>query len=166
LTLFYIVVIVMEINKGKMMTLLEQQSISGDDLISQLIQKEAERDSYTMDHFAWDILNQECKGLILGIVSRSDADQVIEQYHIANRPYKEIRQSGNFYGVSSYNKEDERKVTQYWDTHYIPVKIMYVLSGGDKMYHFNAYSLKHDVEKARCSDEIYARTYYEKLGTN
>ena len=52
----------MEINKGKMMTLLDQQSISGDDLISQLIQKEAERDSYTMDHFAWDILNQECKG--------------------------------------------------------------------------------------------------------
>jgi hypothetical protein len=148
------------------MTLLEQQSISGDDLISQLIQKEAERDSYTMDNPAWDDLNQECKEIILGIVSRDNADKLIEQYHTANRPYKEIRQSGNFYGVSSYNKEDERKVTQYCDVMGIPVKIMYVLSGGDKMYHFNAYSLKHNVEKARCSDEIYARTYYEKLGTN
>lgn len=145
------------------MTLLEQQSISGDDLISQLIQKEAERDSYTMDHFAWDILNQECKGLILGIVSRRDAESLIEQYHTANRPYKEIRQSGSFYGVSSYDKEAEGKVTQYCYVLGIPVKIMYVLSGGDKVYHFNAYSLKPDVEKARCSDEIYARTYYEKL---
>ena len=140
------------------MTLLEQQYISGDDLIFQLIQKEAERDdSYTMDHPAWDILNEQCKELILSIVSRDNAESLIKKYHTANRPYKEIRQSGNFYGVSSYNKEDEEKVTQYWDVHNITVKIMYVLSGGDKVYHFNAYSLKHDLVKARCSDENYAR---------
>ena len=105
------------------MILSKQQYISGDDLISQLIQKEAERDdSYTMDHPAWDALNQECKEIILGIVSRDNADKLIEQYHTANRPYKEIRQSGNFYGVSSYDKEDEGKVTQYWDVMGITVK--------------------------------------------
>lgn len=148
------------------MTLLEQQSISGEDLISQLIQKEAERDdSYTMDHPAWDILNQECKEIILGIVLRSDADKLIEQYRESN-PYRNISQSGNFYGVSSYDKEAEGKVTQYWDVMGIPVKIMYVLSGGDKMYHFNAYSLRPDVEKARCSDENYAKAYYEKTREN
>lgn len=144
------------------MTLLEQQSISGDDLISLLIEKEAKRDSYTMDNPAWDDLNQECKEIILSIVLRSDADKLIEQYRESN-PYRNISQSGNFYGVSSYDKEAEGKVTQYWDVMGIPVKIMYVLSGGDKMYHFNAYSLKHHVEKARCSDENYAKAYYEKL---
>ncbi len=148
------------------MDLLEQQTINRNAVISLLIEKESDRDSYTMDNPAWNILNEQCKELILSIVLRSDADQVIEQYHTANRPYKEIRQSGSFYGVSSYDKEAEGKVTQYCDVLGIPVKIVYVLSGGDKVYHFNAYSLKHHVEKARCSEENYAKAYYEKLGTN
>lgn len=147
--------------------LINSMSLSGEGLLDRLMKKEAERDSYNMDHPAWDILNQECKELVLAVSSLTidQSNKLVEEYR-EKVGYKEVRQSGNFYGVSSYDKEYLPEFTQYCGVMNIAVKIVYILSGyANKVYHFNAYALQEEVEKARCSDEKYALAYYEKLGS-
>lgn len=131
--------------------LIDQTTLSGEGLLERLIKKEAERDSYIMDHNAWDILNQECKEIILAIsdLPKDNADGLVVAYRDRDC-FRYFPFSGKYQCISSYEKDWIPEIMPDWEKMKLPIKLVFVLSGiGGGVYHINVYTLIENAEAAR-----------------
>lgn len=127
--------------------LINQTTLSGEDLVDLLIKKEDERNSYIMDHPTWDILNQQCKELISAIAGSGNVSDLIDYYYQTPR-IPIILDSGSYQCISSYEIHWIPEIMPDWEKMGIPIKLQYILSYSSG-YHVNAYTLKEHAKAAR-----------------